>query len=147
MAHPPGRTCRHPRLTDDSLPPIMEVMDGNTPLDMAAALDEVKLLAEALKRHVTLIQKIAETRIGALRNGGRVLTCGNGGSAAEAMHLSEELVGRYQRSRKPLPSICLCSDESALTCIANDWEYAEVFARQVEAHGRKGDVLVGLSTS
>ena len=85
--------------------------------------------------------------ISCLRNGNKLLSCGNGGSAADALHLSEELVGRYLVDRPPLPAICLNSDVTALTCIANDYGYDEIFARQVRALGKPGDILVGFSTS
>lgn len=82
-----------------------------------------------------------------LKEGGKLLTCGNGGSAADALHLAEELVGRYLRERRALPAICLAADTTALTCIGNDYGFDQVFARGVEAFGRKGDVLVAFSTS
>lgn len=79
--------------------------------------------------------------------GGRLLACGNGGSAAEAQHLTAELVGRFCDERVPMSAISLHADTSALTAIGNDYGIAEVFARGVRAHGRRGDVLVALSTS
>ncbi|WP_185981734.1 SIS domain-containing protein [Skermania sp. ID1734] len=79
--------------------------------------------------------------------GGRLLACGNGGSAAEAQHLTAELVGRFRAERRPLSAIALHADTSAGTAIVNDYGADEQFARQVHAHGRKGDVLVTLSTS
>jgi D-sedoheptulose 7-phosphate isomerase len=79
--------------------------------------------------------------------GGRLLACGNGGSAAEAQHLTGELVGRFRHERQPLSAIALHADTSALTAIGNDYDENELFARQVRAHGRRGDVLVCLSTS
>jgi phosphoheptose isomerase len=82
-----------------------------------------------------------------LLEGGRVLAIGNGGSAAQAQHLTAELVGRYHCERQPLSAICLHGDTSALTAIANDYGAEQAFARQVLAHGRPGDVLVALSTS
>jgi phosphoheptose isomerase len=82
-----------------------------------------------------------------LSNGGKVLACGNGGSAADAMHLIEELIGRFKLNRIPLPGICLNSDPTVLTCIANDYGYDHVFARQVQGLGRPSDVLVLFSTS
>ena len=78
---------------------------------------------------------------------GRVLAAGNGGSAAQAQHLTAELVGRYRADRPPFSAICLAAETSSLTAIANDYPPDELFARQVEAHGRDGDVLVLLSTS
>jgi D-sedoheptulose 7-phosphate isomerase len=82
-----------------------------------------------------------------LSGGGRLLACGNGGSAAEAQHLTAELVGRFRDERMPLSAISLHADTSALTAIANDYGEDEMFARGVRAHGRPGDVLIGLSTS
>lgn len=79
--------------------------------------------------------------------GGRLLAAGNGGSAAQAQHLTAELVGRYRDDRRPLSAICLSAETSSLTAIVNDYPPEELFARQVEAHGRPGDVLVLLSTS
>lgn len=88
-------------------------------------------------------QRLAEV----LTTGGRLLACGNGGSAAEAQHLTAELVGRFGDERLPLSAISLHADTSALTAIANDYGVDEMFARGVRAHGRPGDVLVTLSTS
>jgi D-sedoheptulose 7-phosphate isomerase len=82
-----------------------------------------------------------------LRRGSRLLAAGNGGSAAEAQHLTAELVGRYRGEREPLSAIALHADTSTITALGNDYGYDEVFARQVRAHGRPGDVLVLLSTS
>jgi D-sedoheptulose 7-phosphate isomerase len=83
----------------------------------------------------------------ALHAGGKVLFCGNGGSAADAQHLAAELVGRMSDERPPMAGLALTTDTSALTALANDYGYDEVFARQVAALGRPGDVLVALSTS
>ncbi|GLZ12780.1 phosphoheptose isomerase [Actinomadura sp. NBRC 104425] len=82
-----------------------------------------------------------------LDSGGRLLACGNGGSAAEAQHLTAELVGRFERDRRPFAAIPLHGDTSAVTAIGNDYGAETVFARQVRAHGRRGDVLICLSTS
>ncbi|MBP2703064.1 SIS domain-containing protein [Microbispora sp. RL4-1S] len=82
-----------------------------------------------------------------LNGGGRLLACGNGGSAAEAQHLTAELVGRYRADRRPYAAIPLHADTSSLTAIANDFGMDELYARQVRAHGRPGDVLICLSTS
>ncbi|WP_419788555.1 D-sedoheptulose-7-phosphate isomerase [Mucilaginibacter sp. SP1R1] len=80
-------------------------------------------------------------------NGGKLLTCGNGGSAADALHLSEELVGRYQAERRSLPAICLNADVTAITCIGNDYGFEQIFSRQVHGLGKPNDILVGFSTS
>jgi D-sedoheptulose 7-phosphate isomerase len=82
-----------------------------------------------------------------LVGGGRLLAVGNGGSAAQAQHLTSELTGRYRDERLPLSALALHTDTSAVTAIANDYDVSEIFARQVRAHGRPGDVLVALSTS
>lgn len=79
--------------------------------------------------------------------GGQVLVCGNGGSAAEAQHFSDEFLGRYRAHRRSYPVIALTADSAALTCIGNDYGFEQVFARQVEAYGRPGDTLLALSTS
>lgn len=93
------------------------------------------------------IEAAARLLVDTLRAGGKVLTCGNGGSAAEAMHLAEELSGRFRGNRRSLPGISLASDGTALTCIGNDFGYDEVFARQVEGIGAPGDLLIVFSTS
>jgi Phosphoheptose isomerase len=89
----------------------------------------------------------ANDMVRVLKNGGKVLAAGNGGSAAEAMHLAEELSGRYRQNRRALPGIALCADGSALTCIGNDFGFDNVFARQVEAFGKPGDMLALFSSS
>ncbi|TAK48895.1 MAG: SIS domain-containing protein [Xanthobacteraceae bacterium] len=89
----------------------------------------------------------AATITAALRNGGKLLIAGNGGSAADAQHIAAELVGRYKRERAALPAIALTTDTSALTAIGNDYGFDEVFARQLRALGRPGDVLLAISTS
>jgi D-sedoheptulose 7-phosphate isomerase len=85
--------------------------------------------------------------VAALKGGGRVLACGNGGSAADAQHFAAELVGRFERERPAMAAIALTTDSSIVTAVANDYDFARVFARQVEALGRPGDVLLGISTS
>lgn len=93
------------------------------------------------------LARATDAVIASLKNGGKLLVCGNGGSAADAQHLAAELVGRFERERRGLAAIALTTDTSALTAIANDYAYEQVFSRQVEALGRAGDVLVGISTS
>jgi len=84
---------------------------------------------------------------GCLRSGGKILACGNGGSAADAQHFSAELLNRFEVERPPLAAIALTTDTSTLTSIANDYEFNQVFVKQVQALGRKGDVLLAISTS
>jgi D-sedoheptulose 7-phosphate isomerase len=93
------------------------------------------------------IQKTGQLLCDAFASGNKVLTFGNGGSAADAQHLAEELIGRYERNRRPLPAVSLTSDGTALTCIANDYGFEEIFSRQVEALASPGDIVIGLSTS
>lgn len=107
-------------------------------------------LAEALTRiggEAPRVNAWGRHLAGVLTAGGRLLACGNGGSAAEAQHLTAELVGRFRGERIPLSAISLHADTSALTALANDYGVEEIFARGVRAHGRPGDVLVTLSTS
>lgn len=102
---------------------------------------------QALAAQEDAFQKIAEAAVAALRSGGKVLTCGNGGSAADAMHLAEELVGRYKNNRRSLPAISLAADATLLTCIGNDYGFDEVFSRQVESLANQNDLLICFSTS
>jgi D-sedoheptulose 7-phosphate isomerase len=106
-----------------------------------------KMTADFEKDGIETIAAIAEAIITALRQGGTVYLCGNGGSAADAQHIAGELVGRFTRERKPLAAVALSTDTSILTCIANDYSYEKVFARQAEALVRKGDILWAFSTS
>jgi D-sedoheptulose 7-phosphate isomerase len=97
-------------------------------------------LAEPIARAASLLAE-------ALRQGGKVLACGNGGSAADSQHFSAELLNRFERERAPLPAIALTTDTSTLTSIANDYAYEQVFSKQIRALGRRGDVLLAISTS
>jgi D-sedoheptulose 7-phosphate isomerase len=94
-----------------------------------------------------VLEAIARAMVSTLRAGGKILWCGNGGSAGDSQHLAAELVGRYRRERHGMASLALTTDSSALTSIANDYGYEAVFSRQVEALGVEGDLLVGISTS
>jgi D-sedoheptulose 7-phosphate isomerase len=117
----------------------------------------VSLFKFNLQEHLELmsqlgsLDEVIETSIQelvrCLREGGKVLLCGNGGSAADCQHIAAELTGRFIQERRPLAAIALSTDTSALTCIGNDYSFAEVFARQVRALGRAGDCLIAISTS
>lgn len=109
----------------------------------AAAERAFRLLSGDVHAVVAAVQVLHRT----LRGGNKVLLCGNGGSAADAQHLSAELTGRFLRDRRPLPSVALTTDTSALTAIGNDYGFEQVFSRQVHAVGIHGDALVGISTS
>ena len=114
------------------------------------AFEDAREVAEELAASSEIRKKTAEVAalvMEALRSGGKVLLCGNGGSAADAQHIAAEFVGRFRRERMGLCAMALTTDSSILTSVANDYGYAEVFRRQVEALGRRGDVLVGMSTS
>jgi len=93
------------------------------------------------------IAQAAARMVESLRAGGKILACGNGGSAADAQHFAAELVNRFEIDRPPLAAVALTTDSSALTSIANDFRYEEVFAKQLRAIGRPGDVLLAISTS
>ena len=109
----------------------------------------IELKSKLLKDEQLLktIRLIAEEIINTFKNDGTVLFCGNGGSAADAQHLAAELSGRFYYDRPPLPSEALHVNTSYLTAVANDYSYDEVYARLIKAMGRKGDILIGLSTS
>ena len=98
-------------------------------------------------KHVAFTRDAAQLIADAFRSGNKLLLCGNGGSAADAMHLAAEFVGRYTMERDALPAISLSDSQSGITCIGNDYNFGETFARGVRAFGRPGDVLVALSTS
>jgi D-sedoheptulose 7-phosphate isomerase len=113
----------------------------------AAIETHVKMAAELQATGTATIAAAAELIIQSFKQGGRLYVCGNGGSAADAKHIAGELVGRFLRERKALPVVALTANDSVLTAVANDYGYEVVFARQVEALLRKGDVLWVLSTS
>ena len=96
---------------------------------------------------VEILARACETAVDTLKSGGKILICGNGGSAADAQHFAAELTGRYKTERGALAGIALTTDTSAITAIGNDYGYDLVFSRQLEALGREGDLLVAISTS
>lgn len=112
-----------------------------------AQLDEYLRLGAWMREAGDLVDAATDLLLRCLGGGGRVLACGNGGSSLEAQHFSAELVGRFRLERRPLAGIALSADGGAVTGIANDYGYDQVFARQVLALGRPGDALLALSTS
>jgi D-sedoheptulose 7-phosphate isomerase len=106
-----------------------------------------KMIADFEKNGIEIIAAIAGEISTALKHDGTIYLCGNGGSAADAQHIAGELVGRFTRERKALAAVAFSTDTSVLTCIANDYSYEQVFARQAEALVRKGDILWAFSTS
>lgn len=111
-----------------------------------AFLDHEKAFAET-KKLAPVIEKMADLCYEALKNGKKILICGNGGSAADAQHISAEFIGRYHNERISLPAISLTVDTSILTAVGNDYSFDRVFARQVEGLGCPGDIFWGISTS
>ena len=114
---------------------------------LTAFADSARVKQQFAREHADRIVQVATLIANAFQNGNKVLLFGNGGSSTDAAHIAAEFVGRYQRDRAPLPAIALATDIAAITCIANDYGYEELFARQVRAHGRKGDIAIGISTS
>lgn len=110
-------------------------------------LENIQVKEELLRNSVSMIKDIVEAVSGALAKGGKVILFGNGGSAADCQHIAAELVGRFRKDRAALAAISLTTDTSILTSLANDYGYEVVFARQVEALGKKNDVAIGISTS
>ena len=115
--------------------------------DARAALADHVALAGRIEALLDGVDEVARRMIAAYEAGGRVYTFGNGGSAADSLHFAEELVARFQRERRPLAAQSLAADPTVLTCIANDYEFDELFARQVRAFARAGDVVIGFTTS
>lgn len=113
-----------------------------------------QLFAESIETKMKAAEMLPESIIGAgermvesLLNGGKILTCGNGGSAGDAQHFSSEMLNRFERERPSLPAIALTTDASTVTSIANDYSYNEIFSKQIRALGNQGDILLAISTS
>ncbi len=102
---------------------------------------------EFIRTHVDKVLDVGQLLIRTFREGRKVLLFGNGGSATDAAHIAAEFVGRYRRERQPLQALALTTDMAGMTCIANDYDYTDIFSRQLLAHGRKGDVAIAISTS
>ncbi len=107
----------------------------------------IAVFEEILANHLDAIRECAEIFVDTLKAGKKLLICGNGGSAADAQHIAAEFVGRYETERRALPAIALTTDTSALTALANDYDFERIFARQVEALAAEGDCLIAISTS
>jgi len=118
-----------------------------SPVGIEREIRESIAVQEQLIGAAQLIADAARLIIATMRNGGKLIVFGNGGSAADAQHLSAELVGRYRQDRKAFPAIALTTDSSALTSISNDYGFDAIFSRQLEAIGKPGDVVVAISTS
>jgi len=120
-------------------------------MDIESVIEAFEISAdvknEFIRTHAERVVEVGQLLIRSFRDGKKVMLFGNGGSATDASHIAAEFVGRYRRDRDPLPALALATDMAAVTCIANDYDYADIFSRQVRAHGRKGDVAIAISTS
>src|SRR4051812_10185309 len=116
----------------------------DTPADAIAEHRDVLARMDAL---LPAVESVAQAVVQAYTEDGRVYTLGNGGSAADSLHFAEELVARFKRERRPLPAQSLAADPTVLTCIGNDYDFDDLFARQVRAFAREGDVVIGFTTS
>ena len=110
-------------------------------------LEHIKLANICKKKIANKIEDVAELIFLALKENNTLFWCGNGGSSSDSMHFSAEFIGRYKKNRKPLKSLSLASDQGAITCIANDFGYENIFSRQIQGIGRPGDILICLTTS
>ncbi len=110
--------------------------------------ESIKVKEELLApENIKLIDKISQEVVKTLKRGGKILFCGNGGSAADSQHLAAEFVGRFKKERKAISALSLTTNTSILTAISNDYSFKNIFSRQVQALGKKGDLLIGISTS
>lgn len=109
--------------------------------------DSIEVKQKSLDVLVEPIHRAGEAMVNCLLNNGKILSCGNGGSAGDAQHFSAELLNRFEKERPGLPAVALTTDTSTLTAIANDYSYVEIFSKQVSALGQAGDVLLAISTS
>lgn len=116
-------------------------------IDIKEIINDHILTANNLLDLSDVIEEICSLSLKTIQNGNTILLCGNGGSASDSIHISSELVGKFEKNRKAVPSISLSSNISNLTAIANDFGFEHIFSRQVEAIGKKGDLLIAISTS
>ncbi len=112
-----------------------------------ACEESIKVKEQFFNENISLIKEVAELIAKVLNEGGKILLFGNGGSATDASHIAAEFVNRFKRERPGLPAISLNTDMAVITAIANDYDYSEVFAKQIKALGQKGDLVIGISTS
>lgn len=110
-------------------------------------LSHLEIINKTIETMQETLEEASKLAVDTLKNGNKILLCGNGGSAADAQHIAAELVGRYKTERRGLPGIALTTDTSALTAIGNDYGYDRIFDRQVESLATKGDLIIGISTS
>lgn len=150
-----GNVVSLPLVGDYSTTSLIERMNGRKENAATNIGDTVEsslrqhsdVLAALVRQQLNNIRECGAILIDTVKNGGKVLICGNGGSAADAQHIAAEFVGRYETERTALPAIALTTDTSALTALANDYDFKRIFSRQVEALAREGDCLIAISTS
>lgn len=135
------------RIIDGIQKPETETKHGSNNIVSASLGQHLDVIQRVLRENSDVVTECAEVILDSLHAGGKILICGNGGSAADAQHIAAEFVGRYETERNALPAIALTTDTSALTALANDYDFERIFARQVEALARKGDCLIAISTS
>jgi len=137
----PWRACNVVNEKQNSLlaPPPLNLFE--------ASVDDAMQLLDSLRPLESSLREAAACCISSFKGGHKLLACGNGGSACEAQHLVGELIGRYRGTRDGLPAVALTADSAVLTCVGNDFRFEDVFARQVQALGNPGDVLVAFTTS
>lgn len=147
MARLIRKASEWPRSQNVEARSVHAAMPGQNVDKIRAIWNEHLEVAKALPSLASDVAKVVEIIRSSLAAGGKLLIAGNGGSAADAQHIAAELTGRFLRERKPLPAIALHANSSALTAIGNDYGYEQVFARELAAHARPGDVLLAISTS
>lgn len=113
--------------------------------DFDAYIESARLALDSID--IAVVQQASDLCIECVRSGGTIFFCGNGGSAVDSQHLAGELVGRFRKERRPISAVAITANPAIITAIANDYDFSEIFSRQIEALGRPGDVLVAISTS
>lgn len=137
---------------------IVEKIIQSQEIEIIKSQNEVGLIEKGIVQHLEVFQNLLQNEtssiencgnliVKAIKNGKKILLCGNGGSAGDAQHIATELVGRYEKDRKAIAAIALTTDTSALTAIGNDYGFERIFSRQIEAIANEGDILIGISTS
>lgn len=109
--------------------------------------ESIAVKEKVIESCINSIEKAASAMVSCLKNNGKIILFGNGGSAADSQHIAAELIGRFKKERKPYPAIALTTDTSIITALSNDYNFESIFSRQIEALGNKGDVAIGISTS
>jgi D-sedoheptulose 7-phosphate isomerase len=127
---------------------VMSSFSNNFASEIVVELEEsIRVKKRVIDEQMPLLNEIMHVLLQALQAGKKIILFGNGGSAADSQHIAAELVSKFRRDRRALPAIALTTDTSILTSIGNDYSFADVFSRQIEAFGQKGDVAIGISTS